>query len=165
MGFFRFIAVGFDGRLGLKRNKRVPMNYKVIFIVDPVRSERIQMAKFVKQDQFLIMSFVAIVDCFRQMQYLNCDLIVFALREGKSEIRHLTQIKKKYRKIHFILYLTPDFPEANLEELKKAGFDSVYKANSPEPVREIVHDLLKPGDLPPRPETPHPIPAVLDDRA
>ena len=138
------------------------MNYKVIFVVDPVRSERIQMAKFVKQDQFLIMSFVAIVDCFRQMQYLNCDLIVFALREGKSEIRHLTQIKKKYRKIHFILYLTPDFPEANLEELKQAGFDSVYKANSPEQVREIVHDLLKPGDLPPRLEVPHPIPAVLD---
>ena len=106
----------------------------------------------------------AIADCFRQMQYLNCDLIFFALREGKSEIRHLTQIKKKYRKIHFILYLTPDFPEANLEELKQAGFDSAYKANSPEQVREIVHDLLKPGDLPPRLETPHPIPAVLDDR-
>ena len=68
------------------------MNYKVIFVVDPVRSERIQMAKFVKQDQFLIMSFEAIADCFRQMQYLNCDLIYFALREGKSEIRHLAQI-------------------------------------------------------------------------
>ena len=135
--------------------------YKGIFIIDPVRGERIQMAKFLKQDQFMIMTFVAITDCFKQMQYLNCDLIVFAQRQGKSEVRHLLQIKKKYRKIPYILVDSLE-TQAGIAELKEAGFETVYKATSQEKVREIAHDLLKPEDLPRRTETPHPLPATID---
>jgi len=136
-------------------------DYKIIFIIDPIRSERIQMAKFLKQDQFLIMSFVAIIDCFKQMQHLNCELIVYALRSGKSEIRHLLQIKKKYRKLPFVIIIPPDCLDTNIDELKQAGFESVHKSSSQEKTREIIHDLLKPGELPRREERPHPLPADI----
>lgn len=136
--------------------------YKVIFIIDPVRGERIQLAKFIKQDQLIVMTFISITDCFKQMQHLNCNLIIYALRRGKSEIRHLLQIKKKYKKINFILLDNMEVSEADIASLKQVGFHYVHTATSHEKAREIAHDLLKPDDLPKRVERPHPLPANPD---
>ena len=62
------------------------MSYKTIFIVDPIRSDRIQMAKFLSEEVFTIISFVSINDCFKRPDQIICDLIVFVPRKDKSEI-------------------------------------------------------------------------------
>ena len=97
------------------------MNYKTVFIVDPVRSERIQMAKFLSEEIITVMTFVSIKDCFKRPDLINCDLIVFALRKDKNEIKHLFNIKKKYRQIPIILLLSNDFSDANLTEISENG--------------------------------------------
>ncbi|MFQ5445242.1 MAG: hypothetical protein ACE5EK_11590 [Nitrospinales bacterium] len=138
------------------------MKYKTIFIVDPIRSDRIQLSKFIKQEFFTVMSFVSITDCFRQSQLVHCDLVIYVLRTGKSEIKHLLNIKKKYKRLNFILMVSEDSPEANLAKLKENGFTSIQKANSNEKLRELALDLLAPEGLPPRTETPHPVPIGID---
>ncbi len=138
------------------------MKYKTIFIIDPVRGERIQLCKFIKQEFFTIMSFVAITDCFKQSQLVHCDLVIYVLRKGKTEAKHLLNIKKKYKNLNFILMTTPDVPEVNLTELQENGFTNVQKANINEKVREMALYLLAPEGLPPRTETPHPVPIGID---
>ena len=72
------------------------MSYKTIFIVDPIRSDRIQMAKFLSEEIFTIIGFVSINDCFKRPDLVDCNLIVFVPRKDKSEIKHLFQIKKNH---------------------------------------------------------------------
>ena len=138
------------------------MKYKTIFIVDPIRGERIQLSKFIKQEFFTVMSFVSIADCFKQSQLVNCDLVIFVPRTGKSEIKHLLNIKKKHKSLNFILMSTEDSQEASLAKLKENGFTSIQRANSNEKLREIALGLLAPEGLPPRTETPHPVPIGID---
>ncbi|MFQ5449363.1 MAG: hypothetical protein ACE5E9_01970 [Nitrospinaceae bacterium] len=138
------------------------MEYKTIFIVDPVRSERIQLSKFIKQEFFTVMSFVAVADCFKHSQTIRGDLVIYVLRKNKTEIKHLLNIKKKYKKLNFILLKTPDSPEANLADMQDKGFPLIFKAGSLEKVREITLNLLAPDGLPPRTETPHPVPIGID---
>ena len=95
------------------------MNYKTVFIVDPVRGERIQMAKFLSEEIITVMTFIAINDCFKRPDLIRCDLIVFAPRRDKNEIKHLFNVKKKYRQIPIILSLNNDFPDINLTELSE----------------------------------------------
>ena len=134
------------------------MSYKTVFIVDPVRGERIQMAKFLSEEIITVMTFIAINDCFKRPDLIRCDLIVFAPRRDKNEIKHLFNVKKKYRQIPIILSLNNDFPDINLTELKENGFASPYKASNNEKVREIMLGLLAPEGLPSRTEVPHPVP-------
>ena len=134
------------------------MSYKTVFIVDPVRGERIQMAKFLSEEIITVMTFIAINDCFKRPDLIRCDLIVFAPRRDKNEIKHLFNVKKKYRQIPIILSLNNDFPDINLTELLENGFASPYKASNNEKVREIMLGLLAPEGLPSRTEVPHPVP-------
>ena len=138
------------------------MKYKTIFIVDPIRGERIQLSKFIKQEFFTLMSFVAIQDCFKQSQLAHCDLLIFVPRPGKSEIKHLMNIKNKYKSLNFILMVTDDSQEANLAKLKESGFTKIQKATSNEKLRELTLGLLAPEGLPPRTETPHPVPIGIE---
>ena len=141
------------------------MNYKTVFIVDPVRSERIQMAKFLSEEIITVMTFVSIKDCFKRPDLINCDLIVFALRKDKNEIKHLFNIKKKYRQIPIILLLNNDFSDINLTEISENGFALPYKALSFEKVRGIMLGQLAPEGLPARTQVPHPVPITDEVQA
>jgi len=141
------------------------MNYKTVFIVDPVRSERIQMAKFLSEEIITVMTFVSIKDCFKRPDLINCDLIVFALRKDKNEIKHLFNIKKKYRQIPIILLLNNDFSDINLTEMSENGFAFPYKALNFEKVREIMLGHLAPDGLPARTQVPHPVPITDEVQA
>ena len=134
------------------------MNYKTIFIVDPIRGERIQLAKFLSEEIFTIMTFVSPNDCFKKPDRITCDLMVFVPRKEKNEIKHLMNMKKKFRKIPLVFLLTEDFPDVNLAEITENGFPNVYKAINNEKVREIMLGLLAAEGLPARTEVPHPVP-------
>ena len=141
------------------------MSYKTVFIVDPIRGERIQMAKFLSEEIITVMTFVSINDCFKRPDLIRCDLIVFAPRKDKSEIKHLFNIKKKYRQIPIIISLNNDFPDINLTELSENGFTTPHKASNNEKVREIMLGLLAPEGLPSRTEVPHPVPISAEVQA
>ncbi|MBT3923495.1 MAG: hypothetical protein HOF21_13065 [Nitrospina sp.] len=134
------------------------MNYKTIFIVDPIRGERIQLAKFLSEEVFTVMTFISPNDCFKKPELINCDLMVFVPRKEKNEVKHLMNIKKKFRRIPIIFILNEDFPDINLAEITANGFPNVYKAPNNEKVREILLGLLAEEGLPPRTEVPHPVP-------
>ena len=134
------------------------MDYKTIYIVDPVRGERIQMAKFLSEEIFTVMTFVSPDDCFKKSELINYDLMVFVPRKEKNEIKHLMNIKKRFRKTPVIFLLTDDFPDINLAEITANGFPNVFKASDNEKVREIMLGLLAGEGLPPRTEVPHPVP-------
>ncbi|MBC8286515.1 MAG: hypothetical protein H8E42_03470 [Nitrospinae bacterium] len=134
------------------------MDYKTIFIVDPIRSERIQMAKFLSEEIFTVMTFISPNDCFKNPDLIRCDLMVFVPRKEKNEIKHLMNIKKKFRTTPVIFILTDDLQDINLAEITANGFPNVYKASDKEKVREIMLGLLAEEGLPPRTEVPHPVP-------
>ncbi len=134
------------------------MDYKTIYIVDPVRGERIQMAKFLSEEIFTVMTFVSPKDCFKKSELIDCNLIVFVPRKEKNETKHLMTIKKKFRETPVIFLLTDDFPDINLAEITANGFPNVFKASNNEKVREIMLGLLAEEGLPPRTEVPHPVP-------
>jgi len=134
------------------------MSYKTIFIVDPIRGERIQMAKFLSEEVITVFTFVSIYDCFKKPNLIHCDLIVFVPRQGKNEIKHLFNIKIKYRQIPIIILLNDDLPEVNLVEISENGFTYPHKAINNEKAREIMLGILIPEGLPSRTEIPHPVP-------
>ena len=133
------------------------MNYKSIFIVDPVKSERIQLAKFIMQENFTIMGFVSMANALRQRN-LRGHLIIYVLRKGKTDLKALNKVGKKDKNIPLIIVDAFDLDSVNLEDLKSEGFQSVFKAHNNEKVREITYGLLAPDGLVPRTETPHPVP-------
>ena len=141
------------------------MPYKTIFIIDPIRGERIQMAKFLSEEIITVLTFVSINDCLKNPDLINCDLIVLVNRTDKNEIKHLFNIKKKYRKIPLILLLNNDFPDINLKDISENGFTNPHKAINNEKVREIMLGLLTPEGLPPRTEVPHPVPIADEVQA
>jgi len=133
------------------------MDYKTIFIVDPVKSDRLQLAKFIKQENFTIVVFTNIADCVKRSALLKADLVIYVLRKGKSELKPLLN-RAEDKAVPYILVVTPEIPEVNLEELREQGYAAVHKAGNPEKVREITYGLLAPDGLQPRTEKPHPIP-------
>ncbi len=116
------------------------------------------MAKFLSEEIFTVMTFISPNDCFKKPDLIRCDLIVFVPRKEKNEIKHLMNIKKKFRQIPLIFILSEDFPDINLAEISESGFPRVYKAASNEKLREILLGILAQGGLPPRSEIPHPVP-------
>ncbi|MBV51967.1 MAG: hypothetical protein QGH62_04445 [Nitrospinaceae bacterium] len=117
-------------------------DYKSIFIVDPIKGERLQLAKLLKQEKLFIMTLVSLVDCFKQNNPMKPDLIIYVLRKGKTELTHLKNIKNHFRTLHFVIVLTNDVSEANLDELKENGFTSVHKAGSQDMVKEHIYTLI-----------------------
>lgn len=138
------------------------MDYKTIYIVDPIRGERIHLAKFLSEEIFTVMTFVSPNDCFKNPELIHCDLMVFVPRKDKNEVKHLMNIKKKFRKIPLIFLLTENLQDVNLTEIKENGFPNVYKASNNEKVREIMLGLLAEEGLPPRTEVPHPVPIAQE---
>ena len=141
------------------------MPYKTIFIIDPIRGERIQMAKFLSEEIITVLTFVSIKDCFKKPDIIHCNLIVFVPRTGKNEIKSLFNIKKKYRQTPIIILLNNDFPDINLKDISENGFTNPHKAINNEKVREIMLGLLPPEGLPPRTEVPHPVPIADEVQA
>jgi len=153
------------------------MDYKTLYIIDTVKYERLQLAKFLKQENFTIMSFLNLADCFKKPNPLRTDLIIYVVRKGEADLKNLERVKKKDRAIHMILVImTPDTP-VDLERYREMGYENLHVATNNEKVREITYGLLAPDGLTPRTETPllnavhdsllaalyilHPIPTVL----
>ena len=122
--------------------KKFNLDFKTVFIVDPVKGERLQLAKLLKQEKLLMMTFVNLVDCFKQNNSIKPDLVVYVLRKGKSELTHMKNIKNHFRHLHFILQLTSATSEANLDELKESGFTSIKKAVNQDMVKELIYTML-----------------------
>ncbi len=134
------------------------MDYKTLYIIDTVKYERLQLAKFLKQENFTIMSFLNLADCFKKPLPLRTDLIIYVLRKADADLKNLERVKKKDRSIHMILLnMTPEF-KVDLEQYKNMGYENLHLALNNEKVREITYGLLAPDGLKPRTETPHPIP-------
>ncbi len=117
-------------------------NFKSIFIVDPVKGERLHLAKLLKQEKLLVMTFVNLTDCFKPSNPIKPDLVIFVMRKGKTEPNHMENIKKIFKTLHFILLLTSEVSDVDLNKLRENGFSSVQKAGSQDKVKEMIYDLL-----------------------
>ena len=117
-------------------------NFKSVFIVDPVKGERLHLAKLLKQEKLFMMTFANLIDCFKQNNPIKPNLIVYVLRKDKNELSHLKDIKKNFKHLHFILLLTPEVSEANINELKTNGFTSVDKAINQDMVKELIYTMM-----------------------
>lgn len=120
------------------------MDYKTVFIVDPVKGERIQLAKLLKQEKITISGFVKLTDCFKKNNPLRCDVVVFVLRPGRAEMKELNKVNPREKGIPFVIMTAPDKPEIELDEWKKKGFKSLNLALSKEKAKEITYHILSP---------------------
>ncbi len=136
------------------------MNYKTVFIVDPVRGERLQLAKFLKQEKITIATFVKLTDCFKKNNPLRCDVVIYVLRTGRSELKALHKVNHREKDIPFVIVTTSDAPEIQLDEWKKKGFKSIDLALSKEKVKEITYNLISTEEQVPelKPQQPIPLP-------
>ncbi len=116
--------------------------FKSIFIIDPVKGERLQLAKLLKQEKILMMTYINLADCFKQTNPIKPDLAIYVLRKDKNEPSQLKTIRKLFKKIHFIILLTPDISELNITEFKEHGFASIHKAGNQDMVKELIYSLM-----------------------
>ena len=117
-------------------------DFKSVFIVDPIKGERLHLAKLLKQEKFLMMTFERIEDCLKKNNSIKPDLVIFVLRKDKNEPRQLKSIKKYFKNIHFIILMTSEVSELNIYELKESGFTSIYKANNQDMVKNFIYTLM-----------------------
>ena len=117
-------------------------DFKSVFIVDPIKGERLHLAKLLKQEKFLMMTFECIGDCLKKNNSIKPDLVIFVLRKDKNEPRQLKSIKKYFKNIHFIILMTSEVSELNIYELKESGFTSIYKANNQDMVKNFIYTLM-----------------------
>ena len=123
------------------KQKRNP-SFKSVFIVDPIKGERLHLAKLIKQEKFLMMTFERIGDCLKQNNSIKPDLVIFVLRKDKNEPSQLKNIKKYFKNLHFIILMTSEVSELNIDELKESGFTSIYKANNQDMVKNFIYTLM-----------------------
>ena len=123
------------------KQKRHP-DFKSVFIVDPIKGERLHLAKLLKQEKFLMMTFERIGDCLKQNNSIKPDLVIFVLRKDKNEPSQLKNIKKYFKNLHFIILMTSEVSELNIDELKESGFTSIYKANNQDMVKNFIYTLM-----------------------
>jgi DNA-binding NtrC family response regulator len=127
------------------------MDYKTIFIVDPIKGERIQLAKFLKQEIITISGFVKLTDCFKKNNPLRCDVVVYVLRSGRAELKELNKVNHREKNIPFVIMTDPNAPKIDLDEWKKKGFKSIDVAFNKENVKEITYNIISPdGPVPER---------------
>ena len=117
-------------------------DFKSIFIIDPVKGERLHLAKLLKQEKFLMMTFERIGDCLKQNNSIKPNLIIYVLRKDKNEQDQLKDIKKYFKNLHFIILRNSEFSELNIDELKESGFTSIHKANNQDMVKNIIYTLM-----------------------
>ena len=125
-----------------KPKQNFKCNFKSVFIVDPIKGERLHLAKLLKQEKIFMMTFVNIIDCFKNNNPIKPNLIIYVLRKGKSDLTHMKNIKNNFKNLHFIVLLTPEVSEANLDKLKESGFTSVKKALNQDMVKELIYTMM-----------------------
>ena len=123
------------------KQKRDP-DFKSVFIVDPVKGERLHLAKLLKQEKLLMMTFERLEDCLKQNNSIRPDLVVYVLRKEKNELSQLKNIKKYFKNLHFIILMTSEVSELNIDELKESGFTSIYKANNQDMVKNFIYTVM-----------------------
>ena len=123
------------------KQKRDP-DFKSVFIVDPIKGERLHLAKLLKQEKFLMMTFERIGDCLKQNNSIKPDLVIFVLRKDKNEPSQLKNIKQYFKNLHFIILTTSEISELNIDELKESGFTSIYKANNQDMVKNFIYTVM-----------------------
>jgi len=116
--------------------------FKSVFLVDPIKGERLHLAKLLKQEKFLMMTFESIGDCLKQKNSIKPDLVIFVLRKDKNEPSQLKNIKKYFKNLHFIILVTSEVSELNIDKLKESGFTSIYKANNQDMVKNFIYTLM-----------------------
>ena len=127
------------------------MDYKTLFIVDPIKGERLQLAKFLKQEIITISGFVKLTDCFKKNNPLRCDCVIYVLRPGRAELKELNKVNHREKNIPFVIMTGLDKSEIDLDEWKKKGFKSIDLASSKENVKEIAYNIISPnGPVPER---------------
>ena len=127
------------------------MDYKTVFIVDPIKGERLQLAKFLKQEKITIAGFVKLTDCFKKNNLLRCDVVIYVLRTGRAELKELNKVNHREKNIPFVIMTGTDAPEIELDEWKKKGFKSIDLASNKENTKEITYNILSPdGPVPER---------------
>jgi len=123
-------------------------DFKSIFIIDPVKGERLHLAKLLKQEKFLMMTFERIGDCLKQNNSIKPNLIIYVLRKNKNEQDQLKDIKKYFKNLHFIILINSEFSELNIDELKESGFTSIHKANNQDMVKNFIYTLMPECQVP-----------------
>ena len=118
-------------------------DFKSIFIIDPVKGERLHLAKLLKQEKFLMMTFERIGECLKQNNSIKPNLIIYVLRKDKNEQDQLKDIKKYFKNLHFIILINSEFSELNIDELKESGFTSIHKANNQDMVKNFIYTLCQ----------------------
>ena len=127
------------------------MDYKTVFIVDPIKGERIQLAKFLKQEIITISGFVKLTDCFKKNNPLKCDVVIYVVRPGRAELKELHKVNHREKNIPFVLMTDPNAAEIDLDEWKKKGFKSIHQATNKEKAKEITYNIISPdGPVPER---------------
>ena len=125
-----------------KSKQRHDPDFKSVFIVDPNKGERLHLAKLLKQEKFLMMTFERIGDCLKRDNSIKPDLVIFVLRKDKNEPSQLKNIKQYFKTLHFIILMTSEVSELNIDELKESGFTSIYKANNQDMVKNFIYTLM-----------------------
>ena len=125
-----------------KLKQKRDTDFKSVFIVDPVKGERLHLAKLLKQEKFLMMTFECIGDCLKQNNAIKPDLVIFVLRKDKNEPSQLKNIKKYFKSLHFIILMTSEVSEVNIDELKETGFISIYKASNQDMVKNFIYTVM-----------------------
>ena len=125
-----------------KSKQKRDSDFKSVFIVDPIKGERLHLAKLLKQEKFLMMTFECIGDCLKKNNSIKPDLVIFVLRKNKNEPNQLKSIKKYFKNIHFIILMTSEVSELSIYELKESGFTSIYKANNQDMVKNFIYTLM-----------------------
>jgi len=127
------------------------VDYKTVFIVDPIKGERIQLAKFLKQEIITISGFVKLTDCFKKNNPLKCDVVIYVLRPGRAELKELNKVNQRERSIPFVVMTDPRAAKIELDEWKKKGFKSIDLATNKEKAKEITYNIISPdGPVPER---------------
>ena len=89
-----------------------------------------------------MMAYTNLADCFKKTNPIKPDLAIYILRKDKNEPSQLKTIRKLFKKIHFIILLTPDISEFNIAEFKEHGFTSIHKAGNQDMVKELIYSLI-----------------------
>jgi hypothetical protein len=95
-----------------------------------------------------MMTFERIGDCLKQNNSVKPNLIIYVLRKDKNKQNQLKDIKKYFRNLHFIILITSEVSEFNIEELKESGFTSIYKANNQDMVKNFIYTLMPECQVP-----------------
>ena len=123
------------------KRERTP-GFKSVFIVDPVKGERLHLAKLLKQEKLLMMTFERLEDCLKQNNSIRPDLVVYVLRKDKNEPNQLKKVKKYFKNLHFVILMTSEVSELDIEELKASGFTSIHKANNQDMAKNFIYTLM-----------------------